>query len=147
MGIRTESKEIGGRLITVTQFPPLRACELAPRVAKAMAPALLSGIPDNGIAVLFSELTPQEVRSLTITLLECTTARHDGKELLLNEVNINTVFAGSIEDLFAAAFFSAEVNFGNFFGAASLLMREKIAAAAQETQVKESPSSSGSATS
>ena len=66
-GLKSETKEFGGISVTVTQFPALRALELATRVAHAFAPALAQGmVPTTGVALLFSGVEPKELRGLVV---------------------------------------------------------------------------------
>lgn len=118
MGLKTERRTIDGLEIEVTQFSALRGLEMAARTARAYAPVLVSGGKADaaGVAVLFSEMAPGELRSLVGDLLASSTARHEGKLVALDsEERIARVFEGRLPALLKAAAFAAEVNFGDFF--------------------------------
>lgn len=133
MGLKTETADIDGLRVTVTQFPALYALELSTRTAKAFLPAILSagGLgADTHVAVLLSNLEPKETRALAIDLLKCASVESDGQIVeLKSEAVINRVFSGSLATLLKAAVFAAKVNFADFFGDASQLQNDPAAAA------------------
>lgn len=119
MSLKTEETTIGGRTLTVTQFPVMTALEMVKRVANALFPAMVtSGVGglDLKAAFLFADLKPSELRDLCVDLLRCAQIKTtEGFVGLHDENALNRVFEGSVSDLLAAAAFAAEVNFGSFF--------------------------------
>ncbi len=117
MALRTESREIDGLLITVTQFPALKALGLATRVAQAIAPALVNGVvPTSGVALLFAGMDAEQTVKLSTDMLAGSTARVDGREFaLIGQAAIDEVFSGRLPTLLKAVMYAVEQNFSDFF--------------------------------
>lgn len=117
MALRTEAREIDGLIVTVTQFPALRALGLATRVAQAIAPALSQGLSTTSpLALLFSGMDSDATEKLAVDMLASTTAQLEGRDvLLMNRAMIDVAFAGRLPTMVKAVAFAIEVNFSSFF--------------------------------
>jgi len=126
MGRKTESRQCGRAMVTVTQFDALRALPLGAKLLRIFGPALaelgeLSGTENvRALAGLFAELFPKlegdETSVLVKELLGNATAKFDNKIVdLANENTINAVFESDLMAVLQACAFSVEVNFSSFF--------------------------------
>lgn len=141
--IRSETRTIGGRDTSSTQFPAMRAIPLIVRLGKVVGPALvqlLSGDVDDietmlkkdvsvitsAITELLFSLQPDGVTKLLRDLLQNTTVTHEGVAIDLNsDTSINGVFSGAaLVYLVPTVKFVLELNFGDFFVAVASLAPE-----------------------
>ena len=129
MGLKTETRVIDGLQVTCTQFACLRQYEILPRLA-AVGPVL--GLLDSGkpitdhpeaAVMLASALAagdPTAARAVARELLAGCRVVVDGRATdLLDDDSVNRIFAGNLLASFRCILFSLEVNFGDFFAAAS----------------------------
>lgn len=129
MGVRSETRTIGGIEITVTQLPARRALRLMTKLARAIIPVLekgISGADDLIVAmpVIIGQLEPDEADQLACDILSnCSAiAEVNGKRAAYtfeNPTMIDAVFTGNMNALMEALVFGIEVNFGNFIGGGS----------------------------
>jgi hypothetical protein len=144
-GLRSETREIEGIVVTATQLPPLRALALMPRLGKVMAPLLaLDGVTAETdveslvpvILKVLDSLEDDQAVALVRDLLASSTAQLDGKLYPLNTDSMLTgVFGGNVMAMVKAAVFAVEVNFGDFFA-------KGLAAKRASNQAAVSPSTS-----
>lgn len=126
MAVRTETRVIDGLEVTTTQLPAMRAGPLYARLGGANAPVPLLATLDpasvGGVQMLFSGLPPDDVGPLVREILASTHVIHEGKVTpLLADDPINRVFSGRFKLLLAVCWFSLQVQFADFFEAASAM--------------------------
>lgn len=132
--IESETRIIGGRDTSTTQFPALTAAKLLISVGKVVGPALaqilsdaevMSSIMETNVSQLSSVVTefffsvdPDRTVILIQQLLRNTSVVVDGARLELNsEQNINTAFTGNrLRYLAETVKFVLEVNYRDFIG-------------------------------
>lgn len=147
MSVRTESREIDGLKVIVTQLPAMRAFAVFARMGKILGPALseLSGVgmgdlqnlggKDIGVIGPFlSKLTAGLADDLDLALevLKSVEVVMDGKKFaLLDEAAVNRAFSGRFMAMLATLKFALEVNFADFLG-------DKLAGLQEETEEKAS---------
>ena len=133
MGLKTETRIIGGVKVKTTQFSALRSFRLLSRLGKVLAPSLakVAGVDFNSgvenmelssflpaLTDLLGNLDPDEGQKLIRDLLAGSTAEVDGKLFPLDtDEQITLAFGGDLPALLSAARFALEVNYGDFFGA------------------------------
>ena len=132
--MRTETRDVRGIKITVTQLEALDLIREWPTVVKRLGSllALLPKINPKKPGDLASQLTESEMLNAFTSLgdnadevfmmLLATAAAHVGKGEnkhlveLDNRAAINEVFSGDMLALFQAGFFALEVHYGDFLG-------------------------------
>lgn len=158
MSNETKEREIRGLRVFSTQLPARRAYKLLPKLGNILAPAFskLEGVDLTNLeqdiskmapafAELFAKLDEAESDDLMESLLYSTSVVVEGKRLdLCNPHEIDVAFSGNLLAMMETLWFAVELNFRDFFSAAS----EKAASvAADAAKAKAEESSSTSATS
>jgi len=136
--IKNESRIIGGRQTTSSQFPAMTATGLSVRLIKLIGPSLAHILSadvqsmeelmkknvDIGLIVadLLMALDEDKVLSLVRDLLKNTTVVHNGALVELgNDVTINMVYTGDLGSLMDTVRFAIQLNFANFINGVSAL--------------------------
>jgi len=136
--IKNESRIIGGRQTTSSQFPAMTATGLSVRLIKLIGPSLAHILSadvqsmeelmkknvDIGLIVadLLMALDEDKVLSLVRDLLKNTTVVHNGALVELgNDVTINMVYTGDLGSLMDTVRFAIQLNFANFIKGVSAL--------------------------
>lgn len=123
MGRRTQDREIGGAVWTVTQFPASEGLAILTRLMKLTGPALGAVTRGSGagaievgtfVARIVEQLDEVETVSLIKRLLKDT--RKDGREIL---PVFDIEFMGNYYTLMQVLGFVLEVNYGDFFAGVS----------------------------
>jgi len=131
--IETKTREIGGSEYEVTQFPAMEALRIKTRLAKMILPSIgeiSQGGADqeinyeaisHAIAAFADNLNEKEFTELVTRLLKNTSA--DGKPMYHNgqllDSTFDEAFAGNLMNLYKVLAFVLEVNYPDFFAAAS----------------------------
>jgi len=131
MGLKRETRVIGGVELTCLQFSAMKSYRLFARLGKIVGPALaaMSGakLAEEFSETDFSELTPAlsellsrlaDDEEIVPLLLKQTSCSFKGVQTFLSsEALIDSVFEGEsgFKDLLMALKLSLEVNFGYFF--------------------------------
>jgi Phage tail assembly chaperone protein, TAC len=125
--LTAQEKQIGPYRVRSEALPAMRAYALVPRIAKLVGPMLsqaaTQGASVNILAAIldaFGLMEPGEATSLMLALLAMTSINDNGKTYQLNsEPAINALFTGKVLLLVQVQQFALEVNFADFFAAAS----------------------------
>jgi tail assembly chaperone len=136
MGLKSEARQIGDVLVTVTQHPARRGFRLLARLGRLIAPGLrAAGGADSVIGLLLSaieNLPDAEVEPLLLELFANARAEKDGKNFPLSQPNmIDVAFEGNVSGIVQSVRFAIEVNFGGFF--LDSLLGDDPPAAAEES--------------
>lgn len=145
MAKRSEKRKIDGYDVTITQFEPMTALELAPRVGKVLAPALpilmaskdkreaLARNAPGAVAEVFEKFCEHMIAAgpKTISdLLACAVVvlprqEADGSDgpMQVHELTspalVNVAFGGRLDLLYKVAYACVEVNFFRYFFASA----------------------------
>lgn len=161
MSLESKTRVIEGLNVTCTQLPALKAYSVFARLSKAIGPAIteLSGVDFTKVEVVedadgvesveglnIADLAPAlskflegiaEDEALALALLATVTVRRGGMNIdLLDDVSINTAFAGKFKAMLLTLKFCLEVNFSDFLGD-GLAALAKAKAKAEETKEEE----------
>jgi hypothetical protein len=126
---KSETKEIDGLKITVSQLPPRKGFKLAAKLFKFAAPALAAMQPDKEVDVeqlkpalmgMLQALDDDELDNIMSALFNTAYVIReiDGKpcKFELNDgAKIDAAFEGALPAMFQSLMFAIEVNFGDFF--------------------------------
>ena len=133
--IEVKEKTINGSKYTTTQFPAMRALRLQTKLIKLLGPSLACVFssydqknPDKNLAeaikMLADVLDEDTFEKLVLEILQMT--RKSGFEL--KKENIDSEFAGNLNELFKVIQFVLEANFSDFFseeGIIKALLKDK----------------------
>jgi len=142
--IKTRSKRIDEKEISVTQLPGRRALRLKTRLLKLVGPSFskLLGQAKNvtaeadigpALELLADKLDPHDFESLVLEILSGT--RIDGTEI--NESSFDLIFGGEMLLMYKVVAFSLKVQFEDFFGSSvftNLVQRAQAITQSQPTQ-------------
>lgn len=121
--LKTESREIAGMQVTVTQFDAETAYTLLPELLKIAGPAF-SALSSGGatyaavITALFQNMEPGRLPALARQILATTAVVVDGRSIPPGQSKeaFNLVFSGTrAPTLIPVVKFALEVNFAGFF--------------------------------
>lgn len=126
---KSETKEIEGLKLTVSQLPPRKGFRLATKLFKFVAPALAEMKPDQEIDLgkmmpaltgMLQELDEDELESIMMQVFATAYVIReiDGKpcKFELNDgAKVDAAFDGKLAAMFQSIMFAIEVNFGDFF--------------------------------
>jgi len=119
MAVLSETKNIDGMDVTVTQLPSTRGFRLAFRVMKLAAAGFKTvEAADSGaiLAGILANAEPEQMAEITNELLSTVRVVHEGRLVELgNPAMIDVVFAGEIWRMLEVIKFSYEVNLKSFF--------------------------------
>ncbi len=135
----TQTREIDGLTVSVSQLPPMRSLRMLNRLRKAIGPAmskLLSGntgklgdmdISRLGDALEALNLPDQELEDITKELLATARIQVDGKNMnMMNGGQFDPSMNGQVGVILKAVGFAIEVNYGSFFGALRALAPNRV---------------------
>lgn len=144
MAVRTESKEIGGKVYSVCQFPATEGLKLWTKLMNIASPAIAgiissvdmskgildsdanidSGSLGEAIKETLCELNESNVEFIKQLL---SSTKVDGKEIVFD-----IDFSGDYGNLFKVVWFVIQTNYSSFFGESGLaILAEKIRTANQ----------------
>lgn len=124
MAFRTETKVIDGLEVKTTQLPAMRGLALYSRLGRVDMPVPILATLDRDssapLEVGFSHMPHDEVAALVREILASTHCTHGGKITPLGSDDaIIRVFSGNLKQLLAVCWFAVQVQFADFFAAAS----------------------------
>ncbi len=149
MGRKSESRQCGRAVVTVTQFEAMRAIPLGAKLMRIFGPALVElaevegGDNVRALGNLFAELFPKlegdQASTLILELLAGAQAQFKDEKgvdkivSLSSETILNMVFETDFMALLEACVFSVEVNFRTFFDKARGAVSTPPVAAAESS--------------
>ncbi len=123
MDMKTETRTVEGFEVTITQMPASRALPLLPEVAQIVGAVFGAGHgleAEVGAVLASSGMNGTRLTALVQELLATASVQVQGKHVALSDRRaIDIVFSGRIKALLAAAWFSVQLNYADFFDDAS----------------------------